>query len=205
MTELNKLILLIQSEYEKINNNWHCDISYFPLNMKKIRVNDVYNDDVLLMHIFFYRSFINDNISEMIKKIQQENFSNIVNTRVKAINSIQYKIDNYKLKHEDGKVALKKCLNDLFGIRMIFNDDIEYIKIKEFINNNYPNLKCIKSVKKKYNAVHIYFGNDNNMNFQWELQLWDKKHEKSNLESHAMYKQDYIKWEQENIKVVEIW
>lgn len=199
MIELNKLIFLIQKEYEEINNKWILSNDYVELNMKKIQVDDVYKDETLLLHIFNYRIFINDNISEMMENIQKKFFLNTVNTRVKATNSIQFKIQNYVRNHENGKVPLKKCLNDIFGIRMIFNDDINYKEIKEFINNNYPSLKCIKSVKQKYNAVHIYFGNDNNKNFQWELQLWDKKHEKSNLESHAMYKQDYTKWEQENI------
>ena len=199
MIELNKLIFLIQKEYEEINNKWILSNDYVELNMKKIQVDDVYKDETLLLHIFNYRIFINDNISEMMENIQKKFFLNTVNTRVKSTNSIQFKIQNYVRNHENGKVPLKKCLNDIFGIRMIFNDDINYKEIKEFINNNYPSLKCIKSVKQKYNAVHIYFGNDNNKNFQWELQLWDKKHEKSNLESHAMYKQDYTKWEQENI------
>lgn len=64
---------------------------------------------------------------------------------------------------------------------------------------NYPNLKCINSTKGKYVATHIYFGNDDNTKFQWELQLWSKENLESNLLSHAKYKQDYIKWENTNI------
>lgn len=45
----------------------------------------------------------------------------------------------------------------------------------------------------------VKFGECYDYKFQWELQLWDKEHEKINLESHARYKQDYTKWEQENI------
>jgi hypothetical protein len=33
------------------------------------------------------------------------------------------------------------------------------------------------------------------MNFRWELQIWDKKHAKSNEESHYTYKQKYKDWE----------
>lgn len=80
MNELNRLILMIQGQY----------------------------------------NIINDNIATVLYAIQQEKFSNIVNTRVKAQNSIQYKIQNYELNHENGKIALKKCLNDILGIRMIF-------------------------------------------------------------------------------------
>ena len=37
----------------------------------------------------------------------------------------------------------------------------------------------------------------NNFVFSWEFQSWVKKYEKSNLESHAAYKQGYTKWELE--------
>lgn len=198
MYELTKLIKLIQLKFNDINEKWIEDSNYFPLNMKKKRVEDVYKDESLLLYVFNYRQFINDNVSDIVNEIQTQHFTNVVNTRVKASNSIQYKIQNYEHNHADGKIALKKCLNDIFGIRMIFEEDIIYELIKEYIETNFPNLKCIESERGDYYAVHIYFGNDDNFKFQWELQLWDKKHEKSNLESHAIYKQDYTKWEQEN-------
>ena len=81
---------------------------------------------------------------------------------------------------------------------MIFETEINYKLLKEYIETKFPKLKCIESSRGDYYAIHIYFGNDDNFKFQWELQLWDKKHEKINLESHAKYKQDYTKWEQEN-------
>ena len=198
MYELTKLINLIQIKFNDINENWIKEPNYFPLNMKKKRVDDVYKDESLLLYVFNYRQFINDNVSDIVNDIQTQKFTNVVNTRVKASNSIQYKIQNYEYNHEDGKIALKKCLNDIFGIRMIFEKDINYEEIKEYIEKAFPNLKCIESRRGEYYAIHVYFGNDDNFKFQWELQLWDKKHEKTNLESHAKYKQDYTKWEQEN-------
>lgn len=199
MVELQKLINLIQTKYDYINEKWKNSMNYFPINMKKKRVDDVYNDENLLLYIFDYRNFINENIADMVSMLQNQGFLNVVSTRVKALNSIQYKIQNYELNHENGKIALKKCLNDIFGIRMIFNDNINYDEIKTYIQNEFPNLKCIERILGDYYAVHIYFGNDDNFKFQWELQLWDKKHEKINLDSHANYKQDYTKWEQENV------
>ena len=198
MVELKKLISIIQQQYTVVNNNWSQSDDYFPMNMKKNRVDDIYKDDALLLHIFKYRMFINDNIADMIELIQTQNFSNTVSSRVKALNSIQYKIENYEFKHEAGKIPLKKCLNDIFGIRMIFNEEINYDEMLEILKNSYPSLKCIKSQRGEYIAIHIYFGNDSNLNFQWELQLWDKKHEASNFESHNKYKQGYTKWEKEN-------
>lgn len=199
MSELKSLILLIQQQYDYINEKWINDDNYFPLNMKQKKVEDVYKNEELLLHVFSYRKFINDNIADVLDNIQAYNFSNVINTRVKALNSIQYKIQNYEINHENGKIPLKKCLNDIFGLRMIFTEDIDFNEIKDFIEKEFPDLKCIYSVRGKYVAIHIYFGNKDNMKFQWELQLWDKKHEKSNLDSHAKYKQDYTKWEKENI------
>lgn len=198
MHELERLLTLVQEQYDIINEKWISSSNYFPLNMKKNRVEDVYKNDSLLLHIFNYRKFISEQSTDISYNIQKQKFSCVVNTRVKAQNSIQYKIENYELNHENGKIALNKCLNDIYGIRMIFIEDINYDDIKLFIDKNFPRLKCIKSARGEYEAIHIYFVKDDNMKFQWELQLWDKKHEKSNLESHARYKQGYTKWEQEN-------
>ena len=61
----------------------------------------------------------------------------------------------------------------------------------------YSDLKCINSSKDEYNATHIYFKKDN-YTFQWELQVWNKVDEANNINSHERYKQDYVKWENEN-------
>ena len=198
MDELAKLIELIQVKFNEINDKWTREPNYFPMHMKKKRVEDIYKDESLLLHVFSYRQFINDNTSEVVDVIQNQKFTNAVNTRVKALNSIQYKIQNYEHNHEDGKIALKKCLNDIYGIRIIFEEDMNYNEVKNYIEKYYPKLKCIESIRGEYHAIHVYFGNDDNYKFQWELQIWDKRHEKINLESHAKYKQEYTKWEQEN-------
>ena len=200
MIELGKLINFIIKKYDEINLEWEKNENYNQLNMKRTQVVDVYIDKEKLNYIFNYRNFINDKFSYIFNELQQLGFSCNVTSRVKALNSIQYKIENYKLNHENGKIPIKKCLNDLLGFRIIFLDDIDYKNIKDYINDTFPKLKCIKSIKKGYNAVHIYFGNENNKKFQWELQLWNKSNEKTNLKSHAEYKQDYTKWENINNK-----
>lgn len=199
MDELKVLIQEIQTQYDYINDDWKNNVNYFPLNMKQKKVDDVYKDDKLLLHVFNYRKFINDNISDILKNIDPSMYSNVINSRVKALNSIQYKIQNYETNHENGKIPLKKCLNDILGFRIIISNDLDFGKTKKTIEACFPGIKCIISERGKYKAIHVYFGNNNNMNFQWELQVWDKIHEKSNLESHAKYKQDYTKWEHENI------
>lgn len=200
MEELNELLIFIQHKYNLLLSEWQNNKNYEKLNMKKLQVRDVYYDEKLLSYIFTYRDFLSDRFSAIMNELENLNINYEVNGRIKSLNSIQYKIKNYKTNHENGKILIKKCLNDLLGFRIIFNCDIDYNSVNNYVNANFPKLKCIKSERESYKAIHIYFGNDNNKNFQWELQLWDKQHEKSNLKSHAKYKQAYIKWEKEKIR-----
>ena len=120
-----------------------------------------------------------------------------INIRIKTRNSIEYKIQNYTKNHEDGKIPINKCLNDIFGIRLITKDNYSFDEIKIFMKNKYPKLKVIDSTKGQYKATHVYFKEDN-FSYQWELQIWNENDEEKNIYSHEIYKQDYAKWEREN-------
>ncbi len=120
-----------------------------------------------------------------------------MNARVKNRNSIEYKIKNYIENHENGKITINKCLNDLFGIRIICKDQIDFSQINHLVKEKYDKLKCIDSSKIEYKATHIYF-KQSNFEFQWELQLWNEDDEINNIRSHEKYKQDYVRWEKEN-------
>ena len=99
--------------------------------------------------------------------------------------------------HENGKIPINKCFNDLLGIRIICNKQLTYEEILKLVDMKYSDLKCIDSSKYEYKATHIYFKKDNNT-FQWELQVWNKVDEANNINSHERYKQNYVKWENEN-------
>ena len=84
----------------------------------------------------------------------------------------------YKLKYGKAKYLapfIARVIAD-----KIIEEDIKFEEIYEYIQKYFPKLKCLESVRGEYYAIHIYFGNDDNFKFQWELQLWDKKHEKTN-------------------------
>lgn len=170
-----------------------------PIHQKRNLVKDVKNNSEILNTILNYRLFLNENHLDIKLAFDQLNIQSEVSSRVKAQNSIEFKISNYMTnKHEYGKVALNKCFNDLYGIRIIFNENVEYKDIKKFVDEKYKKkLKCYDASKENYVATHIYFKEDN-YSFQWELQIWDKVHYESNIISHEHYKQDYIKWEEEN-------
>jgi len=75
--------------------------------------------------------------------------------------------------------------------------NFKFEKILDIVEKNYDKLKCRDASKRGYKATHIYFKQDN-LNFPWELQIWNKKDEINNIISHEKYKQDYVKWEREN-------
>lgn len=70
-------------------------------------------------------------------------------------NSIEFKIENYIKNHEDGKIPINKCFNDLFGIRIICNEELPFDKVRKLVSTKYSNLKCIDSSKNEYKATHI--------------------------------------------------
>ena len=111
---------------------------------------------------------------------------------------IQYYKEVYKYitKNDNGEIPINKCLNDIYGVRIILEENVEYNRIQKFIKDNFLNLKCIDASKEQYKAIHIYFKKDN-YSFPWELQIWNKSEEQSNKISHKNYKQEYTKWEQQ--------
>ena len=114
MNELIILLKFIQKKYEQVSKKWLKNDKYYSLNMKTSQVHNIYHDKNLLLYVFSYRDFINDITININNDIQTLNLKNTVNTRVKALNSIQDKIEKYENKEEKGRIPIKKCLNDIF-------------------------------------------------------------------------------------------
>lgn len=195
LDELEKLIETIDNTHKEVNDLWQNSQFYEKINLRKLRISHL--DEKTLIYIYRYRDFINIETKKISCEIQNGEF---IRTRVKDLNSIQYKIDSYKKRYENGEVPLNKCLNDLFGIRIVLSENIECEKIKNMIMVKFPQIKFLERnlEDKNYHALHLYFGKKDNYNFQWELQIWDVKHKEQNYLSHHIYKQEYAKWEQEN-------
>jgi len=203
--ELDRLINFIQKEYIEFNEKWKQSDYYYKFNLKSNLVCDLLNNEMMLETIFNYREFINENNIQLLMDFKLFNSEiSKVNIRAKTKNSIEFKIKIYNDNHENGKIPIEKCLNDLFGIRIICSQKLNYDEIVNFIKEKNKKLKCIDSSKKDYKATHIYFKQDN-FNFQWELQIWNKEDETNNINSHEKYKQDYVKWEKENKGGENIW
>lgn len=198
LNELENLIEFIQIEYTDLSDKWEESNYYAKINWKNTLVYELLENEKTLNIIFNYREFINENNIKLVMDFKQFNTDIAkVNIRAKLRNSIEFKIKNYILNHENGEIPINKCLNDLFGIRIICKKEISNAQINELIRNKFPNLKCIDSSKKDYKATHIYFKKDN-FSFPWELQIWNEINEKNNIYSHEKYKQDYVRWEKES-------
>lgn len=198
LDELDKLIDFIKDEYIQLTNKWETSEYYNKINLKNNQVCDLLENKLILDTIVNYREFINKNNIQLLMNFKKFNSENAtVNIRTKAKNSIEFKIENYIKNHENGNIPISKCFNDLFGIRIICNEELKFNEIMELVNTRYSNLKCIDSSKDEYKATHIYFRKDN-FSFQWELQVWNKIDETNNINSHEKYKQDYVRWENEN-------
>jgi len=187
LTELDKI-------YKDFFEEWK-ECSGTPFNLRKKLVIDIDNNIELKKYIFRYREFVNEKIISIMFLLNNINLEKSeVTYRVKAQNSIEFKIDSYIRTHESGKIPMNKCLNDMFGIRIVLNDDFEHNHIYDFINLYFPQCKCINSSKNEYIATHVYL-QENNYSFPWELQIWSRENAQNNLDSHKKYKQEYTSWE----------
>ena len=138
--ELDRLINFIQKEYIEFNEKWQKSNYYYKFNLKNNLVCDLLDNEMILETIFNYREFINENNIQLVMDFKQFNseFSK-VNIRTKTKNSIEFKIKNYNDNHENGKIPIEKCLNDLFGIRIICSQELNYDEIVNFIKEKIKN------------------------------------------------------------------
>ena len=86
-----------------------------------------------------------------------------ISVRIKQLNSIEYKIYRYNVGELRGKVPINKCLNDLFGMRIIMDDSFTHDDLKEHIEESYPDMKLTDASKK--NMWHLIFTSSLQINY----------------------------------------
>lgn len=171
-------------------------------SFKKITISDVDFTGDIYKYILWYRSELSKSLNIFahdISYMSTESFN--ISYRIKALNSIIYKIQRYKklgsCEEGYGKFPLMKVLNDIAGFRIIMSNPPNATELSEYLNEIYQSkIKVINSDKDDYRAIHLYTTINNKM-LPWELQIWNVQNEVSNVESHSKYKQDYVKWEEE--------
>ncbi len=205
---LDNFIRDIQEWHNQVAELWEQSEDYKNINLAKKLVKDVVDDgtqDYLEGYIFKHRAFLNQETAVYAVELGQRDYACCkIESRVKNQNSILDKLATYRKsglsgrESLNGEVPLKKCLNDLFGIRYIIEEkDIDLDGIEDHTKAVFHNLKVIKRDVRGYKGVHIYF-QKNNYIFPWELQIWRSEDEKSNKDLHHEYKQEYTKWEKES-------
>lgn len=195
--ELKDLIDYIQLVYTEVTDEWLHGASA-KINLKKSLVADIDVDGTIYKSIMEYVQLLNERNAGITLQLSFVCACQVT-ARVKAQNSIEYKIQNYKTdRHEFGKVPINKCVNDLFGIRIFLETPLTFDEIRAFVEATYQDkYRCIDSSKFDYKAVHLYF-RKNNQSFPWELQIWNRCDAESNFSSHKKYKQEYTTWEKES-------
>lgn len=197
LKSLKTLIDYIQRIYTDVTDEW-LKCRGEQINLKRTLVSEVIPDGTVYRTVIEYVRFMNGKNAEILLGLPMECTCRVT-ARVKAHNSIEYKICSYKTDgHEFGKIPLNKCVNDLFGLRIILEPPTGFKEIMEFIENKYPGkYRCIDSSKHGYKAVHLYFKKDN-LSFPWELQIWNCCDVENNFAMHKSYKQEYTTWEKES-------
>lgn len=134
-----------------------------------------------------YKSDLNSSIIDILSL--QNQFPSI-RFRLKQAESINEKLIYYMSEaHENGKISLNKCLNDLLGFRILvkdFDNICEDLKAETSVKEN---IKIYLRKDGKYRGLHLHFKNGNNKFFPWELQIWDVNHSELNEISHKEHKQ----------------
>ena len=93
--DLDKLIVFIDQEYGKLYKKWKKSSLYVPINQKKNLVKDIKEDNIVLKSILNYRQFVNENHLGFKMSLNKLLLNSEINSRVKSLNSIEYKINNY--------------------------------------------------------------------------------------------------------------
>ncbi len=193
--QIASIINIVINEYEIISNKCIISNNTNIINLKKKYVEHLQNENNL-KYIMTYR---NNLVNETLKLSDKLGQLKII-SRVKTVNSIRDKINKYIFKEGNGKYPINKCLNDIFGMRIIISNESDYTYICNKLNADYKNCKAYVRQDNEYEAVHFYFKVNNKM-FPWELQIWKQCDEDKNKLSHSKYKQQYTKTEYEGLKV----
>lgn len=207
--EIKQIIIEICDFHNKFSAAWidknkSSELEF--LNFKKRQVREV-TDIIEEREVFFLKDKFNSLLKSYMNELKPltidfemeykyEKFD--FRSRGKQFDSIMDKLKFYRVgKQEKGAFNLNKCLNDLFGIRIVIEDFDHNCKnfyqlCEELKTNN--RIRVMDSSKHDYKATHIYFHGESNQYFPWELQIWNSNDCKSNDISHGVHKRAYTEW-----------
>lgn len=145
---------------------------------------------VPLEHILLYRLNLHEAINDYLAFADIRGIDFFY--RVKTTESIHDKIKRYLAR--ENQYPVNNILNDIFGARMILSSENVLA-----IMNQLDNWKSEYHLKNwylrdidGYIGVHIYFKNQSNFYYPWELQIWDEKDAAANIRNHQLYKRSFV-------------
>ncbi|MGN1282502.1 MAG: hypothetical protein ACI4UB_01625 [Limosilactobacillus sp.] len=187
---IGKLINDILKEKETFESEFNID-ALCSYNLRKNGFKDIVNDDKFLHQIIpSYLKRLNIFISrEQLLLFWSMQYD--VRYRVKNPDTVYLKIKQYNEREsENGKLQLKKSLNDFLGVRIILPGIISNKdKVLCFLEAEKANAKISRYYLREdgnYYGIHCYFAK-NNFTFPWELQIWDVKSKESNYMEHELH------------------
>lgn len=205
-TEYMLILEILYEEHRKHTEKWLDSIDISHLNLKKLEVRHVCSSDPENIDGFIDEGFLSyiDNYKESLGALYvrishrlNDEAGLIMGGRIKNDDSILLKLHRKRFE-DDGKFPINKYLNDLLGFRLIDS------RFEENIIHLPPHIDRLKEQNKRfvhrsrevgeYKGYHVYFMGSGSKYFPMELQIWDTKNERGNLESHKTYKKDYTFW-----------
>ncbi len=200
--ELVRLINIIGDYHKAFSESFYKNREN--INLKKITVKKALKETS-------YNGTFMDLVDEYIKEVTHAVLVNVLETnkstailrcRGKNRESVLNKLYYYRHEKSDSNIPIQKCLNDIYGFRLIIETELGYEKILEKIEKSKVlKVKLFRAyVRKKkdekYQAIHIYFKSSNNIYFPWELQVWKKEDKEVNENEHKTHKskRKYINW-----------
>lgn len=186
-TQIQKVERLID-EINKVHKSYSVD--YFETGkIEKINLSKTISH-VPLEHILKYRLNLHESINDYLMKANLANIEYYY--RVKTSESIHNKIKRYS--NNEDRYPVNNWLNDIFGCRILLIES--EVKQVESVLDTWKETHGLKNWYKRdkdgYKGIHIYFKNQSNFYFPWELQIWDQKHVNSNISSHRNSKRLFV-------------
>ncbi|MBS9768845.1 MAG: hypothetical protein KGV44_15090 [Flavobacteriaceae bacterium] len=175
--EINRLHLVFSTDYFETGK------------VEKVNLKHSFTK-VPVEHILSYRLNLHESINDYLYRSNLEGIKYYY--RVKTSEAILDKIKRFQERQEGYPV--NSVLNDIFGARMIVDSKTiseVMAKLDEWKDEKYLKNWYLRD-KDGYVGLHIYFKNQSNFYYPWELQLWDIKDAENNIASHIKYKRKFV-------------
>lgn len=158
--------------------------------VEKVNLSHTFSK-VPTQHILAYRLNLHEAINDYLYEADVRDIPFYY--RVKTTESLLDKIDRYQRRAT--KYPVNNILNDIFGARLILTSE-EIVALLERLDDwktSYGLKNWYLRDVDGYVGIHIYFKNQSNFYYPWELQIWDEKDAKANIASHRRFKRDFVK------------